>query len=77
MAHLRAIVLLLVVGLALAGKSTKKSNKYFDPLSDEFINHINSVQSTWKVRYSQMTIIDLIVLTFYFRLAGILVATSP
>ncbi len=65
MAHLRAIVLLLVVGLALAGKSTKKSNKYFDPLSDEFINHINSVQSTWKVRHIQMTIIDF-VLKFFF-----------
>lgn len=60
MAHLRAIVLLLVVGLTLAGKSTKKSNKYFDPLSDEFINHINSVQSTWKVRHSQMTIINFV-----------------
>lgn len=76
MAHLRAIVLLLVVGLALAGKSTKKSNKYFDPLSDEFINHINSVQSTWKVRHSQMTIINF-VLKLFFRLAGILGATSP
>jgi hypothetical protein len=26
-----------------------KSNKYFNPLSDEFINHINSMKSTWKV----------------------------
>ena len=43
-------VFLTIALVATATQAKKiKSNKYFHPLSDEFINHINSMKSTWKV----------------------------
>lgn len=46
---LAALVLAFCVASVL-GDKRNKNGKYFDPLSDEFINHINSLQTTWKVR---------------------------
>ncbi len=45
------IVLSIIFAVVLVTGEAKKlkSNKYFNPLSDEFINHINSMKSTWKV----------------------------
>jgi len=44
------IVLSIIFAVVLVTGEAKKlkSNKYFNPLSDEFINHINSMKSTWK-----------------------------
>jgi hypothetical protein len=44
-------VLSIIYAFVLVTSQAKKlkSNKYFNPLSDEFINHINSMKSTWKV----------------------------
>jgi hypothetical protein len=46
-------VLSIIFAVVLVTSQAKKvkSNKYFHPLSDEFINHINSMKSTWKVTY--------------------------
>lgn len=48
--------LLFLLGLAVLGavgahryKHQKKSNKYLHPMSDELIDHINSMKTTWKV----------------------------
>lgn len=42
------LLVLCCATLCLAG-SKYKSKKYIHPLSDQFIDHINAQQSTWKV----------------------------
>ena len=44
-------VVLLVAVLCLTGVWTAKPKKFFHPLSDELVNHINSMKTTWKVTF--------------------------
>lgn len=46
-------VFLTIVLVSTQAKKLK-SNKYFHPLSDEFIDHINSMKSTWKVIWTKL-----------------------
>jgi len=41
-------VLFLVAALCFAGVMSAKPKKFFRPLSDELIDHINSMKTTWK-----------------------------
>ncbi|KAI9559962.1 hypothetical protein GHT06_013970 [Daphnia sinensis] len=44
------VLFCIILAIVMVTSQTKKmkSNKYFNPLSDEFISHINSMKSTWK-----------------------------
>lgn len=52
-------IVLLLLGLVVLGAAGRKykyqkSNKYLHPMSDELIEKINSMKTTWKVFYMKI-----------------------